>query len=162
MRLLSFIGALVLAVSLTAHPTHSFQDTNHRGVAVLDDLRLRPNVEYLDNNQQTPVSSSDETLMPQSYVETATQLVREKFANVTIRLKDDHYVGDNGVAHVHFRQTVHGVDVDNADFNVNVSSSLVFSHEQFRLITVSRLVKTAACSPMETPFIPAKSLTPIP
>lgn len=56
------------------------------------------------------------------YVETATELVRSIAPNATFRLVDDHYVGTNGVGHVQFKQTANGLDVDNADFNVNVST----------------------------------------
>ncbi|KAJ5097123.1 extracellular elastinolytic metallo proteinase [Penicillium angulare] len=45
------------------------------------------------------------------------------------RLVDDHYVGDNGVAHIYFRQTLHGIDIDNANFNVNIERSRkIFSY----------------------------------
>lgn len=40
---------------------------------------------------------------------------------------DDHYVGTNGIAHFNFKQTVNGVDIDNADFNVNIRNGEVFS-----------------------------------
>ncbi|KAI1375015.1 extracellular metallo proteinase 1 [Hypoxylon crocopeplum] len=55
------------------------------------------------------------------YVETATELVRNIVPNTTFRVVDDHYVGTNSVAHVHFRQTANGLDIDNADFNVNIA-----------------------------------------
>jgi extracellular elastinolytic metalloproteinase len=32
----------------------------------------------------------------------------------------DHYVGTNGIAHFYFKQTVNDLDIDNADFNVNI------------------------------------------
>lgn len=56
------------------------------------------------------------------YIETATELVRSIAPNATFRLVDDHYVGTNGVGHVHFRQTANDLDVDNANFDVNVST----------------------------------------
>lgn len=55
------------------------------------------------------------------YIDTAKALVRSEAPDATFRVVDDHYVGTNGVAHVHIKQTVDGVDVDNAVFNVNVS-----------------------------------------
>jgi extracellular elastinolytic metalloproteinase len=36
---------------------------------------------------------------------------------------DDHYVGNNGIAHFYFKQTVNDLDIDNADFNVNVGQN---------------------------------------
>ena len=58
------------------------------------------------------------------YVETATELVKSVAPDATFRIEQDHYVGKNGIAHVNFKQTVHGVDIDNADFNVHVGSML--------------------------------------
>ncbi|KAF7588239.1 Fungalysin/Thermolysin Extracellular metalloproteinase 5 [Aspergillus hancockii] len=130
MRLLLFVGALTLPLPLIAHPTQPSRNINRRAIVVLDDLRLSHHVVYVDNAQQTPVSSSsNEPGMAQTYVETATELVKGKKANATFRLKDDHYIGDNGVAHVHFRQTIHDIDVDNGDFNVNVcKDGSIFSY----------------------------------
>lgn len=57
------------------------------------------------------------------YLLAAARFVNLTFPNATFRLVDDHYVGDNHVAHVNFRQTIHGIDVDNADLDINVSYS---------------------------------------
>lgn len=54
------------------------------------------------------------------YLSAATHFVSKLVPNASFRVADDHYIGDNGVAHVRFRQTIHGVDIRNADFNVNV------------------------------------------
>ena len=56
------------------------------------------------------------------YVSTATKLVKSTFPKSTFRVVDDHYIGTNGIGHVHFKQTAHGLDIDNSDFNVNVST----------------------------------------
>ena len=55
------------------------------------------------------------------YTKTAEEFVKSVVGKATFRLVSDHYVGTNGVAHVRFKQTVNDIDVDNADFNVNVS-----------------------------------------
>lgn len=55
-----------------------------------------------------------------TYVETATELVKTTVPGIEFRLAGDHYVDVNGIAHVNFKQTTHGIDIDNADFNVNV------------------------------------------
>lgn len=60
-------------------------------------------------------------LKTDDYLKTATELVKSVAPNVTFRLVDDHYVGANGVSHANFRQTANGRDIQNADFNVNVS-----------------------------------------
>ncbi|PYI31155.1 extracellular metallo proteinase MEP [Aspergillus indologenus CBS 114.80] len=64
-----------------------------------------------------------------SYLETAKRLVQTIVPGTTFRVVGDPYIGDNDVAHVHFRQTVHNVDIDNADFNVNIGKDgTVFSY----------------------------------
>ena len=55
------------------------------------------------------------------YVDIAKAFVESEVPDATFRVVKDHYVGTNGVAHVYLKQTVNGVDVDNAVFNVNVS-----------------------------------------
>lgn len=35
---------------------------------------------------------------------------------------NDHYIDIDGIGHVHLKQTVHPIDIDNADFKVNVSA----------------------------------------
>jgi len=66
---------------------------------------------------------------PQGSLEdTATAQVKLTMPEASFRLSDDHYVGDNGIAHFYFKQTVNNVDVDNADFNVNIDrNGKVFS-----------------------------------
>ncbi|KAB8262124.1 extracellular metallo proteinase NpIII [Aspergillus pseudonomiae] len=129
MHTFSFVGALALSVCVFGHPTEPPLLSPRRAGVDLERFRLAPNAEYVDYIQQTPISTANIGLIEQSYVETANQLVKETFPNATFRLREDHYVGDNGVAHVHFRQTVHDLDVDNADFNVNVGKDgKVFSY----------------------------------
>jgi extracellular elastinolytic metalloproteinase len=55
------------------------------------------------------------------YVGVATDLVKSRADGASYRVVEDHYVGTNRIAHVNFKQTANGLDIDNADFNVNVS-----------------------------------------
>ncbi|KFY89279.1 hypothetical protein V500_05827 [Pseudogymnoascus sp. VKM F-4518 (FW-2643)] len=64
-----------------------------------------------------------------TYIETAKALVQKVAPGSEFRVVDDHYVGSNGIAHVNLKQTVHGLDIDNADFNVNIAEDgSVFSY----------------------------------
>ncbi|XP_044724287.1 fungalysin metallopeptidase (M36) domain-containing protein [Hirsutella rhossiliensis] len=54
------------------------------------------------------------------YVATARSLVETTVPSVKFRLVEDHYMDSNGIGHVNFKQTIHGLDVDNADFNINI------------------------------------------
>lgn len=53
-------------------------------------------------------------------VSIATDLVKKTIPGAQFRLVNDHYVGSNGIAHFYFKQTANGLDIDNADFNVNI------------------------------------------
>jgi extracellular elastinolytic metalloproteinase len=106
-----------------AHPAHAGAGTNRgvvRRTVDLDAFRLPLTGDYIDaaTVQADPPMNS---FQPVSYVEAATQLVKQIAPDAEFRLVRDHYVGDNGVGHVNFKQTAHGLDIDNADFNVNVS-----------------------------------------
>ncbi|GMG10695.1 unnamed protein product [Aspergillus oryzae] len=125
MHMLSFIGALALPVFVCAQSCEPASLSPRLAGVDLEKFRLTPNAEYVDSDQQIPISTTNVGLIEQSYVETAIKLVRETFPTASFRLREDHYVGDNGVAHVHFRQTVHDLDVDNGDFNVNVCADIL-------------------------------------
>ncbi|OOO05019.1 peptidase M36 fungalysin [Aspergillus oryzae] len=148
--LMAILSAVLLAAGVLRHYVDMFRTRSDAGLslrfALLDasgdvasilSVIFQPSLsilglviyEYIDSDQQIPISTTNVGLIEQSYVETAIKLVRETFPNATFRLREDHYVGDNGVAHVHFRQTVHDLDVDNGDFNVNVGrDGSVFSY----------------------------------
>ncbi|KAB8230273.1 Fungalysin/Thermolysin Extracellular metalloproteinase 5 [Aspergillus alliaceus] len=129
MRGLLLAGALGLPLSVLAHPTHQ-SHTLQRRIVDLNNFRLHSVAKYIDSTKSTgDAPSSFSGFAAQSYVDTATQLVKNILPDATFRVIDDHYVGSNGVAHVNFRQTAHGLDIDNADFNVNVGKDgKVFSY----------------------------------
>jgi extracellular elastinolytic metalloproteinase len=110
-------GLLGASLRANAHPAHK-SDLQRRTV----DLRsytLKTTSQYIN----TPASKADPSLKllrREGYVETATELVKKIAPDAEFRVVNDHYVGNNGIAHVNFRQTVHGIDIGNADFNVNV------------------------------------------
>ncbi|KAG6353737.1 hypothetical protein INS49_005446 [Diaporthe citri] len=66
-----------------------------------------------------------------NYVQVATSQVREVVPNASFRVVDDYYVGTNNVGHVHFQQVIDGIDVDTADFKINILENgtvLSFGH----------------------------------
>lgn len=139
MRLLSQTAvAALLASRVLGHP-HASPVASIRGRSVdLSQFRLKSGSTYSDVAQ-----TSDAGLQPPSsfdtpdYTQTATWLVQEIFPEADFRLVTDHYVGDDGMGHVQFKQTAHGLDIDNADFNVNVRIS--------RLRSASRWLTTIDC-----------------
>lgn len=159
MRGLLLAGALGLPLAVLAHPTHHAHGLQRRTVD-LNSFRLHQAAKYINATESSSdVSSSFSPFTEQSYVETATQLVKNILPDATFRVVKDHYIGSNGVAHVNFRQTAHGLDIDNADFNVNVRCSPPILCSV--LTTSFRLGKMERSFPMATPFIRAKSLMPI-
>lgn len=123
MRFLSRAGAVaLLASNVLGHPALSSPARGAlQGRTVdLNAFKLTTESAYV-NASATAESGLTNLLSRADYVDTATALVQSVAPGVEFRLVDDHYVGTNGVAHVNFRQTAHGLDIDNADFNVNVN-----------------------------------------
>lgn len=123
---LTTAAALVALLPSTAlaHPAlvSSRRDINGRAIN-FDAFRLGTKADY-SNAGFTAESGIAATLTKRgTYLETAKALVKKVAPGTEFRVVDDHYVGSNGIAHVNFKQVVHGLDVDNADFNVNVSPS---------------------------------------
>lgn len=126
MRSAILFGLLGAALQVNGHPvSHNSHASSLRRRAVnLNAFRLKATAEYINSNAATSDASvaSVKLLRRDTYVETATELVKRVAPGAEFRVVDDHYVGSNGVAHVHFKQTAHGLDIDNADINVNVAA----------------------------------------
>jgi extracellular elastinolytic metalloproteinase len=104
----------------SAHPARTAKPGVRRRTVDLNAYRIHQAPEY--HNEEATNAKRSELLVfkRESYVETATALVKSVVPDATFRVVGDHYVGTNGIAHVNFKQTAHGLDIDNADFNVNV------------------------------------------
>ncbi|KAH8847205.1 hypothetical protein MCOR27_000560 [Pyricularia oryzae] len=117
----------VAAVTVVAHPHTPGRHGVERRAIDLDAFRLQPTAEYIPK-EEVPDQSSLAFISNDNYVDVATDLVKSVAPGIEFRVVGDHYVGTNGVAHVNFKQTAHGIDIDNADFNVNVRDGKVFSY----------------------------------
>ncbi|CBX91299.1 hypothetical protein IAQ61_010661 [Plenodomus lingam] len=107
------------AVNVYAHPTHNSRGLTRRAVD-LDAFRPKVPTSYTN---ATAVQADPEipTLARRADPEqVASELVAKILPDAQFRLVSDHYVGTNGVAHFYYKQTVHGLDVDSGDFNVNI------------------------------------------
>jgi extracellular elastinolytic metalloproteinase len=123
MRSLVALGLLGAAATVGAHPSPSKGTRGLRKRTVsLESFRLKATADYI--NQTVVAGQPAPRRAGTDYVATATALVKSIAPKSEFRVVDDHYVGTNGIAHVHFKQTANGLDIDNADFNVNVCSSL--------------------------------------
>ncbi|KAF6802259.1 extracellular elastinolytic metalloproteinase [Colletotrichum sojae] len=116
MKSLALLGLLAPAF---AHPASSHNSAlAHRRVDI-EAFRL-PQLGSYTNATQTETNPPIALLKRETYVDTATGLVKKLAPSAEFRVVGDHYVGTNGVGHVNFKQTIHGLDVDNGDFNVNI------------------------------------------
>ncbi|KEY69453.1 hypothetical protein S7711_01995 [Stachybotrys chartarum IBT 7711] len=124
MKSIALLGLAGLAANVQAHSeeTASTFSLGKRGAIDLERFRLPQLSEYTDANTAETSEAVRSLVKRETYVESAEELVRLTAPNAEFRLVEDHYVGKNGIAHVNFRQTVHGIDIDNADFNVNVNA----------------------------------------
>ncbi|KAI0141815.1 fungalysin metallopeptidase [Xylariaceae sp. FL1272] len=142
-------GASMLA---SAHPA----DKNagkavHRRDMDITSYKMPTSSNYV-NSQAAKSDSSLSLLKRSTYVETATAVVNKIAPNAEFRVKSDHYVGKNGVAHVYFKQTMNGLDIGNADFNVNINadgSVMSYGHSFYTgKVPSSPLQKREFSSPM--------------
>lgn len=152
MRAILLAGLVSSALQVDGHPAISARHELSRRTVDLNAFRLVSTAEYT-NSTETAVNAtiSSNLLRRDSYVDTATELVKATFPALSFRIVDDFYIGSNGVGHVNFKQTAHDLDIDNADFNVNVSLSSTLASTS-RLIS-HRLGKMGRFSLSETPSL---------
>lgn len=117
--LIATLASVAAIKGIHAHP-HTNGNSLARRAVDLDRFRMVVKTEY-KNATEVVADPTIPTLRARATVEeTATELVAAQAPDAEFRLSTDHYVGKNGVAHFYFKQTANGLDIDNADFNVNV------------------------------------------
>ncbi|KAK1992019.1 fungalysin metallopeptidase [Colletotrichum falcatum] len=127
MKSLTLLGLLGPTSQVFAHPATHAHSIGRRGVDI-EAFRL-PQLGSYTNATEIEAAPPIALLKRESYVDTATELVKKLAPGAEFRLVGDHYVGTNGIGHVNFKQTVHGLDIDNGDFNVNIGKDgKVFSY----------------------------------
>ncbi|KAH7305639.1 putative extracellular metallo proteinase MEP [Rhexocercosporidium sp. MPI-PUGE-AT-0058] len=131
MRLVSQTAiAALLTANVLGHPHASSSSPRslQKRTVDLTAYRLGVGASYTTNVVIEEQVSTFRAFTKPTYVDTATTLVKSKFPNAEFRLVTN-YVSGNGVGHVTFKQTVHGIDIDTADVNVNVGKDgSVFSY----------------------------------
>lgn len=116
----TLLASLLSLAFVGAHPTGHENSLVARAIDI-NAFRLKAASEYV-NATAVEVDPSTRRVRRADYVETATDLVKSIAEGATFRVVQDHYTGSNGISHVNFKQTAHDIDIDNADFNVNVST----------------------------------------
>lgn len=121
--ILASLASLAVLKSATAHPhahSHGSHSLSKRAVN-LDSLRVKVATTYKNATDVESDPSMPVLTRRASAEDTATELVEKTVPGATFRLVGDHYVATNGMAHFYFKQTANDIDIDTADFNVNVS-----------------------------------------
>ncbi|KAF2737745.1 extracellular metallo proteinase mep [Polyplosphaeria fusca] len=120
MRSLIFLTLAALVLQSSAHPASPARSYKlHKRAVDFNRFRLKLTSDYSDATQ-TDSEPSIAAIKRADPEDTATELVKRSIPGATFRLVDDFYVGDNGISHFNFKQTANGLDIDNADFNVNI------------------------------------------
>nr|OQO17732.1 Extracellular metalloproteinase MEP [Rachicladosporium sp. CCFEE 5018] len=134
MRTTLAFGLLASASLVSSHPApstgrRSFGPYLQRRAVDLNSFRLKPVSTYV-NATQVEVSPEVSTIVKRAdYVSTASELVSKLSPSAEFRIVGDHYVGTNGIAHVNVRQTANGLNIDNADYNINIDTDgSIFSY----------------------------------
>ncbi|UNI18046.1 hypothetical protein JDV02_004343 [Purpureocillium takamizusanense] len=131
MKSLLLLGLTGLAANVQAHPQRrepNDSPLSKRGID-LEKFRLPEISDYTTSSSAKSDSSVASINKRGDYLEAAKELVKTAAPGAEYRLVNDHYVSSDGVAHVNFKQTLHGIDIDNADFNVNVGKDgKIFSY----------------------------------
>lgn len=113
-------AAALLADVVLGHPTQgsaSEQGLEKRPIDI-SAYKLGVGARYANNAVTT--ARSPRTVPSSTYTRTASAFVKSTFPGAEFRMVSN-YLSNNGMGHVAFKQTVHGIDIDTADFNVNVS-----------------------------------------
>lgn len=123
----SHIAALSgLVIGSLAHPFHdspAFEAHTHplskrQAADTLERFRPQQRATYVAEDGEPAASIA--RVAGGSPVEAAEAHVRSIYPDATFRQSDDSYTTSNGITHVYFKQTLNGLDIDDADFNVNV------------------------------------------
>jgi extracellular elastinolytic metalloproteinase len=112
--------ASVAAMGAYAHPhTRGSASLSKRAID-LDKFRMVVKTEYKNATEVDADPTIPTLRLRATPEETANDLVAAQAPDAEFRLSGDHYTSKNGVTHLYFKQTANGLDIDNADFNVNV------------------------------------------
>lgn len=137
MRLISRATAAALLVTHAfGHPAASSLSRRALQPRLVDlnAFRLTTSASY-SNVAETAGSGYAELVPREDYVEAATAFVQSIAPGIEFRVATDHYIGTNGIGHVTFKQTAYGLDIDNADFNVNVRPTLCSNNTPYSPVT---------------------------
>lgn len=114
------LSGLALAVGAHPHARSSEHQLQARQLTGTID-RFRPLQRATYVAESGDVSILSVSTSSGDYVQVAEAHLRRIHPEAEFRRAGDSYVSSNGIGHVYFKQTLFGFDIDDADFNVNVS-----------------------------------------
>lgn len=118
----SLVAITILAGQTYGHPAFTTAHEGHtKRIVDFNLFRLNTLTNYTNVRETSDSFHARSLATSDSYIDTAAAFLESIAPDANFRLADDHYVGTNGIGHVNFKQTVHGLDIDNADVNINVS-----------------------------------------
>ncbi|KAL8286045.1 hypothetical protein RB597_002913 [Gaeumannomyces tritici] len=127
MKSLLSLGLMGAAATVAAHPHPSTKAGVSRRAVDLNAFRLKATAKYV-KAEEVGSSPAASVARRADYLEVAKDLAAKVVPGAEFRIVGDHYVGTNGVAHVNLKQQAHGIDIDNADININILDGKVFSY----------------------------------
>ncbi|KAF2210661.1 hypothetical protein CERZMDRAFT_99271 [Cercospora zeae-maydis SCOH1-5] len=108
-----------------AESGHSHHLSKRQSADALERFRPRQRATYVAEDGE-PAASVARAGSP---IEAAEALVRSTVPDAEFRRVADSWTSSSGITHVYFKQTLNGLDIDDADFNVNVrSDGTIFSY----------------------------------
>ena len=134
MHFTAVVAVLGSAALTYAHPTKRHASLAPCGIANLDAFRLPMMANYTSAKDVKAPQHNMMPFAPKDPVEVATEHIKTTNPGLTFRVVNDHYVGSNGISHIRFKQTMHDIDIDNADYNVNVST--LATHLSYTILTL--------------------------
>ncbi|KAJ6789113.1 hypothetical protein PWT90_08947 [Aphanocladium album] len=149
------LTAVLLALGATAasaHAVHASGGLNGKSI----DVRkfAMPDLAHYSPNYSKDKSKRQINLPRNAPpVDAALAFVKKRAPGVEFRMADDYYTSTSGITHVNFKQTLHGIDIDNADFKANIGSDgdiFSFSNNFFagELPSAGPLAQTDLTSPI--------------
>ena len=112
------------AVRVHSHPAHSSRGLTQRAID-LDAFRPKALSSYKNATQVVADPNIHSIGRRADPEQVAHDLVAQSVPGATFRLRNDNYVGTNGISHFYYVQTLNGIDLEGSSFNVNVSICLL-------------------------------------
>lgn len=127
MKSLALLSLGGLVANINAHPTtHNTRDLDGGSSGGVD-LSAFPMPEFASSYINADDIHDHKLAIlargsSSNFVQAASDFVKKSSPGLEFRVMDDHHIGSTGIAYINMKQTIHGIDVDNGDFKVNINT----------------------------------------